>query len=776
MPPPLPIDAILPAIAREISAGHNLVIEAQPGAGKTTRVPPALLDAVAGQILVLEPRRIAARMAARRIAEELRVSLGEDVGYQVRFEDVSRPSTRLLFMTEGLLVRRLLSDPDLRGVTVVILDEFHERHIETDVALALLRNLQRTARPDLTLIVMSATLDAGPIAAFLGGCLVLRCEGKLFDIDVSYTPHSAAPLEEQVAAAVSNALDEDGDVLVFLPGSAEIRRAARTCEVVAKRWNRLLLPLYGSLSPEEQARAVRPADRSKIILSTNVAESSITIEGVTVVIDSGLARIASDSPSTGLPELQVQRISKASAIQRAGRAGRTRPGRAVRLYTAEDYGRRRDYDAPERHRRELSQVLLELRALSVTNIDWFDAPGEASIRNASDLLDRLSAGHDARELARYPVHPRLARLLLEANARGVVSAASRVAAVLTSGERYPNIDAIHLGDAELPYAARQIEKQLIRICRAGRDNGTDDDLRIALLTAFPDRVARKRSGNDAQLSNGKAATVPDGWTSEFFVAIDIEHRREQAAPFVRLASAIRPDWLLDLYPDRIREICEIVWNRHAERVETVSRIVYDSLPIDESRSGTADPELAAKLLAERALETGFHRFTDLEAIAVLLARSEFASHHSGLRALTEDDVKAALVELCFGLRSFAELEQLAASALIPAIIQRLGPDAARELNEVAPERVPVKNRHLKVHYRAGQQPYVSSRLQDFFGMTETPKIARGKAPLLVHLLAPSQRPVQVTADLAGFWERLYPQLRKELSRRYPKHAWPEKPK
>jgi ATP-dependent helicase HrpB len=775
MPLPLPIDAILSDIVQDVTAGSNLVIEAQPGAGKTTRVPAALLDAVRGQILVLEPRRIAARMAARRIAEETRGRVGETVGYQVRFEDVSTPSTRLLFMTEGLLVRRLLSDPELRGVSIVILDEFHERHIDTDVALALLRRLQKTSRPDLKLVVMSATLDTEALRAYLGPCKVARSDGRLFPVEVSYTPHSAAPLEEQVAAAVSRALDSEGDMLVFLPGSAEIRRAARACEAVAQRGRLLLLPLYGSLSPDEQDRAVRPSDRRKIILSTNVAESSITIDGVTVVIDSGLARIASDSPSTGLPILQVQRISKASATQRAGRAGRTQPGRAIRLYSAEDYNRRRHFDFPEIHRRELSQVVLELRALGASDVDWFEPPSESSIAAASELLDRLALGKDCRELSKYPVHPRIARLMIEANTRNVAGAASRIAAVLTSGERYTHTDAVHLGDEELPYAAKLIEKQLLRISGARRDSGTDDDLRLALLTAFPDRVARQRSGSDAQLANGKTAILPEGWTSEFFVAIDVEHRREQPAPFIRLASSIRPDWLLDFYPDRVRENTEVAWNRQAERVETVSQILYDSLPIDESRSGTSDTDAAAKLLCERAFEAGLHRFVDPDTIVLLLARSEFASRYSSLRALTEEDVKAALADLCQGIRSFAELQQAASSGLVPAILQRLGPDAERELKDIAPERISIKHRQVNVQYRAGQQPYVSSRLQDFFGMRDTPKIARGQAPLLVHLLAPSQRPVQVTADLAGFWERLYPQLRKELSRRYPKHAWPEKP-
>jgi ATP-dependent helicase HrpB len=778
MPTTLPVDAVIPAILNGIASGSNLVLVAPPGAGKTTRVPAALLGAVAGQILVLEPRRIAARMAARRIAEETGSRLGGLVGYQVRFEDVTSPATRLRFLTEGLLARRLLSDPELRGVSAVVLDEFHERHLDTDLALALLRRLQLTSRPDLKLIVMSATLDAGPLARYLGDCPILRFEGRLFDIEVSHTPYSAEPLQDQVADALNGVLTagDKGDVLVFLPGSAEIHRAARACETLTAQAEALLLPLHGSLTPDEQDRAVSPSDRRKIILSTNIAESSITIDGVTTVIDGGLARIAGDSPHTGLPTLQVQRISKASAIQRAGRAGRTQPGRAIRLYTAEDYHRRPDHDLPEIRRRELSQVLLTLRALGCHHtIEWLDAPPSEAVAAASDLLDRLAYGYEPSELARFPAHPRIARLILESRKRGVARAACRIAAVLASGERYTDTDAIHLGDREPSFAVRQAEKQLLRAAGARSDSGSDDDLRISLLSAFGDRVARLRSASDAQLANGKRATAPRDWTSEFFVAIDVEDRKDQASPMIRLASAIQPDWLLELFPDRIRETDELIWNRIAERVDAVSRMLYDDLVITESLSGSPEPAAAAKMLAERATETGLERFTEIEAVELLLARSEFCALHSEIRALTQDDVRAALEQLCYGLRSFAELQQVARHGLIPAIISRLGPGAERTLNEVAPERIPLKHRQVKVHYRPGQQPYIASRLQDFFGMRNTPKIARGSVPLLVHLLAPSQRPVQVTADLSGFWQRLYPQLRKELSRRYPKHAWPENP-
>ena len=403
----LPIDELLPRIVERAARGRDAcVIEAPPGAGKTTRVPPALL--ALGDVLVLEPRRLAARMAARRVASELGERVGETAGYQVRFEDVSGPRTRLRFLTEGVLTRRLLSDPSLRGVDIVILDEFHERHLDTDLALALVK------RTDKRIVVMSATLDAAPIAKFLGGCPILRSEGKLYDLKIEYTPHSAAPLEEQVAGALERLIKNglDGDVLVFLPGAAEIRRAARAIE----RFGLLVVPLHGDLSPAEQDRAVMRADRRKVILSTNVAESSITMEGVTAVIDSGLARVAVDSPWTGLPSLNVQRISQASATQRAGRAGRTRPGRVIRLYTAEDFHRRPVSDPPEILRRELSQIVLQLRAMKIDSLDWLEPPPEAAWTAAATLLDRLGA---TPEMAALPLPPRLAKLVLEAKRRGV---------------------------------------------------------------------------------------------------------------------------------------------------------------------------------------------------------------------------------------------------------------------------------------------------------------------------------------------------------------------
>jgi len=397
---PLPIDALIPGILDHLRAATTLVLEAPPGAGKTTRVPAALLGLDPREVLVLEPRRLAARLAARFVAAERNEPVGASVGYQVRFEEVAGPRTRLRFLTEGVLTRRLLSDPQLAHVACVVLDEFHERHLEGDLALALLRRLQRTSRPDLRLVVMSATLFAGPIAEYLGGARVLRSEGRQYPLAIEYTPHSPAPLETQVAAALERlhspaGHDLQGHALVFLPGAAEIRRAQTACAPGAQRhgWN--VLPLYGDQSPEQQDRALAPSAQPKIILSTNVAESSITIEGVTAVIDSGLARIASHSPWSGLPTLQIARISQASANQRAGRAGRTAPGRAIRLYPLEDFVRRAPQDTPEIQRADLAPTALgqpEERPCSLA--EALDQPGlgqqlqmarDARLRLAQDI-------------------------------------------------------------------------------------------------------------------------------------------------------------------------------------------------------------------------------------------------------------------------------------------------------------------------------------------------------------------------------------------------------
>jgi ATP-dependent helicase HrpB len=770
--PILPVDAILQEITEFLIRNPNLVIEAPPGAGKTTRVPPALLAMTSGEVVVLEPRRIAARLAARRVAWEIGEQPGETVGYQVRFEEVAGPRTRLRFVTEGILTRRLLSDPHLKGVDAVVLDEFHERHLESDLALALLKRLQRT-RPELRIVVMSATLEADPVARYLGACPIVRTEGKRFDLAIEHLPYSPEPLERQVRNAVELLIGEkhSGDILVFLPGAVEIRRAMRECAAVAQRAGLLVLPLHGSLSPAEQDRAVAPSPERKLILATNVAESSVTVEGVSAVIDSGLARFATHSPWSGLPTLHVGRVSRASARQRAGRAGRTGPGRVLRLYTEEDYLRRPEHDPPEIVRGELSQLCLALRAMGIdnaSNIDWLDAPPPVAIQMAEALLDRLGAtGSMAQRMARYPLPPRLSRILVEAIARGVGDDGCVAAALLGSGLHAAKNDLHAAMESEHDRRLTQHIEQLRGIARPPRQASHNDNaLLMSVLAGFPDRVARRRAGNQVLLSTGASAEVEgDAPRYEFMVAVDAEDRKDKPLPLIRMTARIEPEWLIDLFPDRVREQAGVVWNHAAERVDAVSALLYDELVIQESRGAAPDAEAAAELLARKALEAGIERFVDGDALDEFMGRVEFAGFEA-------PDVSQVMRESCSGLRSFVELKRAAAD-LVPRLERKSG---ARRLDEIAPTRVLLRNgRSTKVHYERGKAPWVASRLQDFFGMRDTPRLGPMRTPVVIHLLAPNQRAVQTTTDLAGFWERLYPQVRRELMRRYPKHAWPERP-
>ena len=786
----LPIDALLPDITEKLRAANSLVLEAPAGAGKTTRVPAALLDLWPGGVLVLEPRRLAARLAARYVAASRGEAVGGTVGYQVRFEDVCGPDTRLRFLTEGVLTRRMLHDPELAGVACVVLDEFHERHLEGDLALALLRRLQHGRRPELRIVVMSATLETAPVAQFLGAA-VLRSEGRQHPLTIEYTPHSAVPLEERVAQALERlaAGGLSGHVLVFLPGAAEIRKTQAACAGPARRNGWLVCPLYGDQSPEEQDRAVGPSAQTKIILSTNVAESSITIEGVAAVIDSGLARVAGHSAWSGLPTLRVARISQASANQRAGRAGRTGPGRVVRLYPLEDLVRRPAQDPPEIAHSDLAPAALLVDAMGagpLEALEWLDPPPAAAVEQARNLLRRLgAAGALGREMARLPLHPRLARLAIEARRRGVAEDGATVAALLSAGERLPprpehstRSDLLALAEMNWePHTARVV-RQVRRMLNPPRQRGRDEDaLAISVLTAFPDRVARRRPGGELQLASGTAAQLAPSSTvteAEFLVAVEAEDRADQKLPLVRLASAIEPAWLLDLFPNEVTAETRAEWNRAAERVEGSSALKFGAIAIEESR-GIPDPEAAAALLAAKAVEAGAARFADAEEIAAFEARLRFAAGHAGLGELPR--AEDALRGLAVGLKSFAELEAVAREGgLVRAMERQMSPAARRLLEEMAPERVRLPHgRQVRVHYEPGQPPWIASRLQDFFGMRTSPAIGRGQTPLAVRLLAPNQRPVQVTTDLAGFWQRLYPQVRRELARRYPKHAWPEDP-
>jgi ATP-dependent helicase HrpB len=844
---PLPIDPILPDVVASLRAHPALVLEAPPGAGKTTRVPRALLDAGlagTGEIVVLEPRRLATRMAARRVAEELGESVGETVGYRVRFEDVSSDRTRLRFVTEGVLARTILASPRLDGVGAVVLDEFHERHLQGDVALALLERLRRTHRPDLRLVVMSATLATEPIAAYLGAP-TLRAEGRRYPVEIEHVPAADdRPLPLQVASAVRRLVNEglNGDVLVFLPGAAEIRAAREACERIATDAGLAIVPLHGDLSAPEQDAAVRRSERPKIILSTNVAESSVTIEGVAAVIDSGLARVASQAPWSGLPRLRVEKISRASATQRAGRAGRTREGRCLRLFTKADFESRAEHEAPEVLRLDLTQTLLELAAMNAIDLPWLEAPPDANRRAAADLLRRLGAldaegrvTGTGRSMLRYAVHPRAARLVVEGAARGVGRDACVAAAILSEGdprtasrarfgenrsadratERSDLVAIVDLFreaedsrfsagslraaglDARTTHAIARAAAQLERAGGSGGGRpgeggsgvppGGEAALEMAILAGYPDRVARRvrSGGRQLALAGGGSAELSEASavrSAEWMVALDAEERSSgaptRAGPHlrggvvVRLASAIEPDWLLDLHPEGIEERRDVAWDSRNERALTRESLVWQGLELTASEPAEiASPE-ASRVLAEAALAAGPAVFGG-DALASWLTRVRFASSvDPTVEAPDDGAVTAQLVALCEGRTRFAELRD--AGLLASLRHAHRGGDA---LARIAPEQVTLAGgRSVRIQYEPGKTPHIESRLQDFFGMTDGPRVAGGRIPLVLELLAPNGRAVQVTTDLAGFWARHYPAIRKELMRRYPRHSWPEDPK
>jgi ATP-dependent helicase HrpB len=897
---PLPIDPILPEAVAALREAPALVVEAPPGAGKTTRIPRALLEAGlggSGEIVVLEPRRLAARLAARRVAEEMGERPGETVGWQVRFEEVAGPRTRIRYVTEGLLTRRLVSEPRLPGVGVVVLDELHERHLQGDLALALLRRLQRTSRPDLKLVAMSATLDAGPVARYLGARSI-RSEGRRFDVAVEYlSPEEAARadlrLEELVSRAVKRLHREgaEGDVLAFLPGAAEIRRAREALAAFAESAGVDVLPLHGDLPPEEQDRAVRPGRRRKVILSTNVAETSVTIEGVVAVVDSGLARVASHSPWSGLPTLEVRKISRASAAQRAGRAGRTRPGRALRLYTRSDHDGRLEFEVPEILREDLSETLLALASLgALEGLEWLEAPPASAVSAARTLLARLGAldadgalTATGKLMLRVPGHPRQARLVVEAAARAAADEGALLAALL--GERDlrdrralegggipptgPSdlLELAHVFEeaararldpdrlrrmgvsAGAANAVDRARRQLARVARGlprggagstststptptptststptptsiptptstststptptptpiptstststptptSTSTSTDEALLLATLAAYPDRVGRRRAPGSDEIvlaGGGSARLDPASVVREakLLVALDAEERRgDRRGPGargpevrVRLASEVTEEMLLDLFPGALRYEEALAWNAAAERVDATERLVYEDLVLEESRAPRADPEKVAALLAAEAVARGPRAFAPEGELDRAVARMAFAAAHApdaGVAAPAEADLAEALRALCAGRRSFAELRE---ADLAAALLARLEPRARAALERSAPERVTLPGgRSTRIHYEAGKPPWVESRLQDFFGMTAGPAVGAGKVPLVLHLLAPNQRAVQVTTDLAGFWDRHYPAIRRELMRRYPRHSWPEDPR
>ncbi len=823
-PAPLPIDAVLPELVAALRDHPCAVLRAPTGAGKTTRVPPALLDAGlagSGAVVMLEPRRVAARAAARRMAEERGCELGGEVGYQVRFERRAGRATRILVLTEGLLVRRLVDDPLLEGVGVLVLDEFHERNLDTDLALALARRVQLEARPELKIVVMSATIDAAEIARWLGDAPVIVSEGRLHPVAVEHLEREdARPLHVQVAAGVARALERtDGDVLVFLPGVGEIRRAREELAGLAQRRGLALAELYGDLPLEEQDRALRPGPQRRVVLATNVAETSVTVAGVTAVVDSGLARVARYDPGVGLDRLELERIARSSAEQRAGRAGRTAPGIALRLWTEREQRSMAERGEPEIRRVDLAGPLLALLVFGETELaafPWFEAPSAAAQERALGLLRRLGAldarGLTARgrALARLPVHPRIAALLLEAHARGVLELGAFAAALLQ--ERDPFVRGARRGGTGLGsdvleralalrdfaeggrgaqgelnpgaarFAARVAESLRADVERAlGRERepelGEAEAFERAVLAAYADRLARRREpgaprgvmigGRGVVLARESSVT-----DAELFCCVELHAGQGEA--LVRQASAVERAWL---DPAWIRSEASSGLDPASGRVVALRRTLFDDLVLDEVETGEVDDELAGRALAVAAARD-LARWLPLSEPE----SEQFLARVRSLRAwlpelelpaFEDEELVALLPEHAFGARSLSELKRRDLAGFLRS---KLSFEQQRALEREAPETLPVPSgSQIRLTYAPGRPPVLAARIQELFGLSESPTVARGRVRVLLHLLAPNHRPQQVTDDLVSFWNGAYHTIKNELRRRYPRHAWPDDP-
>jgi ATP-dependent helicase HrpB len=817
---PLPVDRVLPELVAALRGSGAVVVTAPPGTGKTTRVPPAILDALPdGEVWVLEPRRLAARAAARRVAGERGGEPGGEVGWRVRHERRVGPRTRLCFVTDGVLLRRLAGDPLLDGIAAVVLDEFHERHLEADLVLAMLAELRATVRPELQLVVMSATLAAGPLARFLGAATI-AIDATMHPVAVeSPVGPDARPLATRARDMVVRALAATaGDLLVFLPGVREIEALRGELEPLARRERLLLLPLHGQLEPEQQDLAVLPQAQRKVVLATNIAESSLTIEGVTAVVDSGLARVLRHDHGRGLDVLRTEPISLASAEQRRGRAGRTGPGVCYRLWTLVEQRAMPAFDEPEIRRVDLAGAVLAVRAFAARDpraFGWFEAPDEAALARADALLGQLEAvGADGRltatgrELLELPLHPRLGRLLVEARRRGIGGAGALLAALLSErdvlrpDDHAPEqqLDLLHrfellvaaarddFADATSrrlgldPNAVRAVARAWRQIRSTNRlEPATTEALACCALAAFPDRVALRRGEREAVLAGGAIVQLGTGpaagaFASDLWLAVDVQQsaRGAQARTYVRAAVPLERDWLAAVHPALVTVRNEVEIDAARGRATAVRRTRYADLLLDERRGGDVDRHQARARLGELLARDPWRFLGGQKELRRLLARLAWLRAAAPELALPELD-DAAIGALAADLAGDTSLEPLRDADLLPLLRARYREPLAR-LEREAPERITLPSgRSVPIDYGAEGGPAVAARLQEWFGVARVPQIANGRIALTVHLLAPNQRPVQITRDLGSFWQNVYPQVRSELMRRYPKHSWPEDP-
>jgi len=828
----LPIYDIDEEIISAFATSSRLILSAPTGSGKSTQVPQILLDGGIlgkGLCVILQPRRIAARMLAKRVAEERHVGLGEEVGYQIRLDNVSSEKTRILYVTEGVLLRRMLSDPELKGITAILFDEFHERHLYGDITLARALSLQESARPDLKIGVMSATLDGDTLENYLEGAERLESDGRTYPVEIEYLPYDPRDDSpwELAAEAVADCFDSSiGDILVFMPGAYEINRTIRE---ISHRLGKMatVLPLHGELQVADQDKAVAKSSNRKVIVSTNVAETSLTIDGVRTVIDSGLARVARFDPHRGINTLLIEKVSQASADQRAGRAGRTAPGKCLRLWAERDHQRRRPRELPEVKRLDLAEVALTLKAAGVDDLAsfrWIDEPEPTALQRAEGLLHdlgALNAGGEitstGREMLKFPVHPRYARMFLAARELNCLRAAALIAA-LTQSRRIllrtdrrreeERLDIFGVGRSDFflhmrafawaerkgfsthacrelaihAESARQVRRlfhQFLDIARPGDEPpASDEAIAHCILAGFADQVARRRTGGTLQcdvVHGRRALLARDSLAqgSHLVVAAEIneiEGRDGEIQTILSMVTEIEESWLRELFPDDFTESQQHIYDESRRQVIWRRERHFHDLTL-EFRERDAEPSAeASACLAKGIKDLPLDGWDDtanqyVERINFLSA----AMPELEIPPLGDAERELILAELCTDSTRYRQVKP---KPVLPALEAWLSPSLRSALEKQAPARLKLPSgRSVKIRYAAGLPPTLAATIQDLYGLNQTPRIAAGKVTLRVEALGPHRRPVQTTQDMRGFWTTSYPKLKPELQRRYPKHEW-----
>ena len=816
--PRLPIDDVLAPLRSALASRPNVVLQAPPGAGKTTRVPLALLDASwlgAQRIVMLEPRRLAARAAARRMAETLGESVGGTVGFRVRGETRVGRTTRIEVVTEGVLTRMLHEDATLERVGMLVFDEFHERSLQADLGLALALQTQEVLRPELRILVMSATLDGVAVATLLDDAPVIASEGRAFPVETRHVPRRREqPVEGAVASVVRRALaDDEGSVLAFLPGAGEIRRVETLLTSGPLPGDARVIPLFGAMPAAAQDEAIRPPPPGvrKVVLASAIAETSLTIDGVRIVVDGGLSRVPSFSPRTGMSRLETVRVSRAAAEQRRGRAGRTTPGVCYRLWTAEEEAGLLERDRPEILQADLAPLALDLAVAGVVDpasLRWLDAPPAPALAQARDLLRQLGAidgearvTRHGRAMAWLGVHPRLSHMVLRGHELGFGATACAVAALLDErdamrhGQTAPDADLRHRialvegtqeRSSDVDREALRRVRERVRQWRAALAIAASARLKEsecgrALALAFPDRLAQRRPGAGERylLRNGLGAVLPDGASltgESYLVVAELGGQRPDAR--IVLAAPLSRDELDDQLGDQVVSEDVVAWNASDDAIVAVHRERLGAIVLRETRLRDAEPNAVAEaLLAGLASEHGLSLRWSTEAARVRARLSFLHRHLAGWPDVSDvalrETAREWLLPHLIGLRRREEVDALDLGTLLLA---KLTWQQRAELDTLAPTHLEVPSgSRIRIDYADPDAPVLAVRLQELFGLAATPRVAGGAVPLTLHLLSPAHRPVQVTQDLAGFWRSSYFDVRRELRGRYPKHAWPEDP-